>query len=125
MGARFSCKSSETDVTTRSTPRKTRVVHLDGSLVDYQDPTTVDQVLRNFPNHFLCTPVQIIQAGLVPLRLDHQLRLLGASSVKQIGEEGNRAVRHRQHLGDQERWRETGGGSPKREGGEREGVTNQ
>ncbi|KAM0021289.1 hypothetical protein Hdeb2414_s0024g00649261 [Helianthus debilis subsp. tardiflorus] len=74
MGARFSCKSSETDVATRSTPRRTRVVHLDGSLVDYQDPTTVDQVLRNFPNHFLCTPVQIIQAGLVPLRLDHQLR---------------------------------------------------
>lgn len=51
-----------------------RVVHMDGSLEDYQDPATVDQVIINFPKHFLCTPIQILQDGLIPLKLDHQLK---------------------------------------------------
>ncbi|KAK9055280.1 hypothetical protein SSX86_026362 [Deinandra increscens subsp. villosa] len=71
MGARFSCKSSETVVLM---PTKIRVVHLDGSLEDYEDPATVDQVVSNFPKHYLCAPIDIIQSGLVPLKLDHQLK---------------------------------------------------
>ncbi|KAK1420873.1 hypothetical protein QVD17_22800 [Tagetes erecta] len=71
MGAHFSCKSSGPDVTKL---RKIRVVHLDGSLEAYEDPATVDQVVSNFPKHFLCTPMDIIQSGLIPLKLDHQLR---------------------------------------------------
>lgn len=72
MGARFSCKSTESDATL---PMRIRVVHLDGSLEDYEEPATVDQVVSNFPKHFLCTPIEIIQSGLVPLSLDYPLRL--------------------------------------------------
>ncbi|PWA76442.1 hypothetical protein CTI12_AA234310 [Artemisia annua] len=70
MGACFSSKISEMD------KLKTiiRVVHLDGSLVDYEAPATVDQVINNFPKHFLCTPLQVLQNGLVPLKLNHQLK---------------------------------------------------
>ncbi|MFS7934830.1 hypothetical protein Hanom_Chr05g00396271 [Helianthus anomalus] len=66
MGA---CFSSKMEVTSKAI----RVVHLDGSLEHYDDPATVDQVINNFPKHFLCTPIQILQDGLVPLKLDHQL----------------------------------------------------
>ncbi|KVI11855.1 Protein of unknown function DUF4228 [Cynara cardunculus var. scolymus] len=70
MGACSSCKRSKTRV-----PLKTiRVVQMDGSLEDYQDPATVDQVIINFPKHFLCTPIQILQDGLIPLKHDHQLK---------------------------------------------------
>ncbi|KAD3068160.1 hypothetical protein E3N88_36040 [Mikania micrantha] len=72
MGARFSCKSSET--TGVLMPTRIRVVHLDGSLEDYEDPATVDQVISNFPKHFLCAPIEIIRSGLVPLNLNQQLR---------------------------------------------------
>lgn len=72
MGAHFSCKSYETDFITLN---KILVVHVDGSLENYEDPTTVDQVTSNFPKHFLCTAVEVLQSGLVPLRLNHQLIL--------------------------------------------------
>ncbi|CAI9298078.1 unnamed protein product [Lactuca saligna] len=69
MGACFSYKRSNKKVTTKTI----RVVQLDGTLEDYEDPATVEQVISNFPKHFLCTPIQILQDGLVPLKLDHQL----------------------------------------------------
>ncbi|KAK9055278.1 hypothetical protein SSX86_026360 [Deinandra increscens subsp. villosa] len=66
----FSSKRSKTEVS----PKTIRVVHLDGSLQDYENPATVDQVITNFPMHYLCTPVEILQSGLVPLQLNHQLK---------------------------------------------------
>ncbi|XP_024965682.1 uncharacterized protein LOC112505868 [Cynara cardunculus var. scolymus] len=69
MGAGFSSKTSKAELTKKTI----RVVHLNGSLDDYQDPATVDQVTSNFPDHFLCSPIEILQAGLVPLKLNHQL----------------------------------------------------
>ncbi|GJU99386.1 hypothetical protein Tco_1328657 [Tanacetum coccineum] len=71
MGAQLSCKTSESEVIRFN---KIRVVHMDGSLEDYEDPATVEQVITNFPKHFLCTPIEIIQSGLVPLKLDHHLK---------------------------------------------------
>lgn len=47
---------------------------MDGSLQDFENPATVDQVISNFPKHYLCTPVEIFQSGLVPLQLNHQLK---------------------------------------------------
>ncbi|KAI3811473.1 hypothetical protein L1987_21197 [Smallanthus sonchifolius] len=70
MGTCFSSKRSKTEVKTEII----RVVHLDGSLQDYENPATVDQVISNFPMHYLCTPVEIYQSGLVPLELNHQLK---------------------------------------------------
>ncbi|KAK9055279.1 hypothetical protein SSX86_026361 [Deinandra increscens subsp. villosa] len=70
MGACFSSKRSKPEVA----PNTIRVVHLDGSLQDFENPATVDQVVTNFPMHYLCTPVEILQGGLVPLQLNHQLK---------------------------------------------------
>ncbi|XP_071694400.1 uncharacterized protein [Rutidosis leptorrhynchoides] len=70
MGACFSSKQSKPKVTSKTI----RVVHMDGTLEDYEDLTTVDQVINNFPMHFLCTPIQILQNGLLPLKPDHQLK---------------------------------------------------
>ncbi|KAL8191551.1 hypothetical protein R6Q57_028282 [Mikania cordata] len=67
MGA---CFSSKTELTSKAI----RVVRLDGSLEDYDGPATVNQVINNFPKHFLCNPIQILQDGLVPLRLE-QLKM--------------------------------------------------
>lgn len=71
MGACFSCKASKTNLITL---KRIRVVHLDGSLEEYEDPVTVEQVTSNFPKHYLCTPFEILRFGLVPLKLNHQLR---------------------------------------------------
>ncbi|KAL8236821.1 hypothetical protein R6Q59_017902 [Mikania micrantha] len=71
MGACYSSKRSKTVVA----PKTIRVVHLDGSLQDYENPATVDQVISNFPMHYLCAPVEIYQSGLVPLQLNHQLKI--------------------------------------------------
>ncbi|KAF5804844.1 hypothetical protein HanRHA438_Chr05g0211801 [Helianthus annuus] len=70
MGTCFSSKRSKAEVASETI----RVVHMDGSLQDYEDPATVDQVITNFPMHYLCTPVEIFQSGLVPLQLNHQLK---------------------------------------------------
>ncbi|MFS7983980.1 hypothetical protein Hanom_Chr11g00981091 [Helianthus anomalus] len=40
------------------------------------------------------------------------IRVHGVPSATPCGDPFNRAVRHRQHIGDQERGDETGGGSP-------------
>ncbi|KAI3772136.1 hypothetical protein L6452_03311 [Arctium lappa] len=69
MGASFSSKASNEDLTLKTI----RVMHLNGSVDGYEDPATVDQVTSNFPNHFLCSPIEILQTGLVPLKLHHQL----------------------------------------------------
>ncbi|MFS7926127.1 hypothetical protein Hanom_Chr04g00293331 [Helianthus anomalus] len=53
------------------------------------------------------------------------LRVHGVPSATPCGDPFNRAVRHRHHCGDQERGGVPGGGSPKREGGEREALSNQ
>ncbi|GJS93619.1 hypothetical protein Tco_0800587 [Tanacetum coccineum] len=70
MGACSSCKRSKPEVAFTTI----RIVHLDGYLENYEDPATVDQVINNFPKHFLCTPLQVLQNGLVPLSHDHQLK---------------------------------------------------
>ncbi|KAL9997512.1 hypothetical protein Hdeb2414_s0024g00649361 [Helianthus debilis subsp. tardiflorus] len=70
MGICFSSKRSKPVVASEII----RVVHMDGSLQDYEDPATVDQVITNFPMHYLCTPVEIFQSGLVPLQLNHKLK---------------------------------------------------
>ncbi|KAI3782298.1 hypothetical protein L2E82_12338 [Cichorium intybus] len=69
MGACYSCEQSSKEGKLKTI----RVVHLDGSVDDYVDPATVEQVIGNFPKHFLCTPIQILQDGLVPLQPNHQL----------------------------------------------------
>nr|GEZ17269.1 hypothetical protein [Tanacetum cinerariifolium]GEZ28944.1 hypothetical protein [Tanacetum cinerariifolium] len=70
MGACSSCKRSKTEAAFTTI----RIVHLDGYLENYEDQATVDQVINNFPKHFLCTPLQVLQNGLVPLNHDHQLK---------------------------------------------------
>ncbi|KAL4571198.1 hypothetical protein LXL04_017951 [Taraxacum kok-saghyz] len=70
MGCFISCKRSKKEINLQKT---IRVVHMDGLLEEYEDPATVEQVITNFPKHFLCTPIQILQDGLVPLKLNHQL----------------------------------------------------
>nr|XP_043622547.1 uncharacterized protein LOC122594139 [Erigeron canadensis] len=70
MGACLSSKKSKKEVKINTI----RVVHMNGLLEDYEDPATVDQVISNFPTHFLCTPMEIFEKGLIPLKLDHQLQ---------------------------------------------------
>lgn len=70
MGGCFSSKISKMEVTLKTI----RVVHMDGLLEDYEEPATVDQVINNFPKHFVCTPIQILQNGLIPLKPDYQLK---------------------------------------------------
>ncbi|KAK1420874.1 hypothetical protein QVD17_22802 [Tagetes erecta] len=67
MGACFSSKMEDTS-------KVIRVVHLDGSFEHYDEPAIVNQVINNYPKHFLCSPIQILQHGLVPLMLDQQLK---------------------------------------------------
>lgn len=53
--------------------RTIRVVHIDGLIEDFESPTTVNEIIGYFTRHFLTTPIQILQVGLVPLKNDARL----------------------------------------------------
>ncbi|PWA75387.1 hypothetical protein CTI12_AA164450 [Artemisia annua] len=53
--------------------RTIRVVHIDGLIEDFESPTTVNEIIGYFTRHFLTTPIQILQVGLIPLKNDTKL----------------------------------------------------
>lgn len=56
-----------------SLSRTIRVVHIDGLIEDFESPTTVNEIIGYFTRHFLTTPIQILQVGLIPLKNDTRL----------------------------------------------------
>ncbi|GJX90709.1 hypothetical protein Tco_0344035 [Tanacetum coccineum] len=53
--------------------RSIRVVHIDGLVEDFESPKTINEIVGYYTKHFLTTPVQILQVGLIPLKNDTRL----------------------------------------------------
>ncbi|GKD56557.1 hypothetical protein Tco_1289944 [Tanacetum coccineum] len=53
--------------------RSIRVVHIDGLIEDFESPKTINEIVGYYTKHFLTTPVQILQVGLIPLKNDTRL----------------------------------------------------
>ncbi|KAF3452728.1 hypothetical protein FNV43_RR03161 [Rhamnella rubrinervis] len=71
MGGCFSCRSSSSPTTLKST---VRVVHLNGYVEDFEQPVMVSQVTGKPSKQFVCTPAQILSSGSKPLMHDTLLQ---------------------------------------------------
>ncbi|KAA8535777.1 hypothetical protein F0562_030789 [Nyssa sinensis] len=68
MGCSYSC-----ELQPQSVFSIIRVVHLNGYVEDFEQPTTVAQLTGKPPKHFVCTRAQLVSGGLKPLKPDTQL----------------------------------------------------
>lgn len=67
MGNCAPCGSSSVKLPTCK-KKGVRVVHWNGYVEDFEEPITVGEVTGKPPEHFLCTPAQLISAGSKPMK---------------------------------------------------------